>query len=507
MSPGDDVALSDYGSFLRRHRLLLLTGIALGLIVSGISSWMTPATYTSRASVLVGPTAIDSEPMQQVLANPPNLDTEARIATSAAVGEAVAARLDEDDVGTVTSRLYVTVPPNTRVLQIAFQDTSPEGASLGAQAAAEAYLAQRAAIFSARREDRADALHSELRTVQGQIDVVRAAVTSSSPPAGESEGRRTELASLVRRAGALEAELTALNNTIVDVGQVVQDAPLPRRPSGPTRSVPLASGAALGLLGALATARVWRRQRRVRSAGDVVAACGRAPLAEVRLAAGRGGAHETAPFRLPAESLLRAVVSSDDTSVTIAVTAPDDVSGAAEVAVRLAATSAWRGNTTALLQAGRTHEKKYGSAPSGMVAADLTRERCGPGQVVVVDYLQCAGPDADADARLCSAVDGLRRALDCTIVLAPPTTTVEAVLLGSMVDTTIVVAAADTTTMRQLTAAVDAVASHGADRVETVLAHPGRASRWRPRSGLQQLPASLTARRQRHSAVSTGRRS
>jgi hypothetical protein len=506
MSAEDDVALSDYGSFLRRHRLLLLTGIALGLIVSGIISWMTPATYTSRASVLVGPTAIDSDPMQQVLANPPNLDTEARIATSAAVGETVAARLDEDDVGIVTSRLYVTVPPNTRILQIAFQDTSPEGASLGAQAAAEAYLAQRGAIFSARRDDRADLLRSELRTVRGEIDVVRAAVTSSSP-AGEPQGRRTELALLVRRAGALEAELMALNNTIVEVGQVVQDAPLPRRPSGPIRSVPLASGAALGLLAALATARVWRRQRRVRSAGDVVAACGRAPLAEVRLAAGRGGAHETAPFRLPAESLLRAVVSSDDTSVTIAVTAADDVSGAAEVAVRLAATSARRGNTTALLHAGRTHEKKYGSAPSGIVAADLTRERCGPGQVVVVDYLRGEGPDADADARLCSAVDRLRRALDCTIVLAPPTTTVEAVLLGSMVDTTIVVAAADTTTMRQLTAAVDAVASHGADRVETVLAHPGRASRWRPRSGLQQLPASLTARRQRHSVVSTGRRS
>lgn len=80
-----------------------------------------------------------------------SLDSEALVARSGAVLEAVSRATGTDDIDDVSRRLSISAEPNTRVLTISYMDEQPTAASAGVDAAVRTYLAERAELHSAAR--------------------------------------------------------------------------------------------------------------------------------------------------------------------------------------------------------------------------------------------------------------------------------------------------------------------------------------------------------------------
>ncbi|MFJ9866869.1 hypothetical protein [Streptomyces sp. NPDC101165] len=334
---------------LLRHRAVIALGIVLGLLGGAALALARAHTYTSTSEVLVRSTTDPFGTVAVAADNQVSMGTEQQIAASAAVAIRAAHTLRQpaSHAGALQDRLRVTNPAKSQVLRFEFTANSPGRAARGANAFADAYLAD--------RKGRNDA--AVQRATQG-VEQQIAAVTKQAAKTKTDDGESTD--------SAAQSEIATLHKRVSDInsrdttgGDIVRSGEAPTKPSGPGMSnllvLGLASGLALGILLA------WLRSAldsRVRSADEVRAAL-RAPVlgmlpserrrAEALLTVGRTGGDRTEAYRALAYRLRQTGLASG--AGRLLVVAPRRGAATGEVAVNLAAALAECGEEVLLVDA------------------------------------------------------------------------------------------------------------------------------------------------------------
>jgi Mrp family chromosome partitioning ATPase/capsular polysaccharide biosynthesis protein len=244
---------------------------ALCTLLGGLVALQQGNTYTSTTTVLVNP--LDGSPFSPGTRgqNLANLRTEAQLIASDSVA-AIARRTLKTAAGTDTLAQHVSVvnPANTQVLEVSFDDATPEAARAGSAAFAQAYLTFRERRAADNTQARIARLDAAITANEGALGRATAAVAAAAAgtPARALAGQKVQAAS--NELSKLENQVGDLRLFQTDPGQVLSPATVPTAASGLPSWAYLAAGAALGvLLGlALAAARALRDDR-VRGVPDI----------------------------------------------------------------------------------------------------------------------------------------------------------------------------------------------------------------------------------------------
>lgn len=264
--------MSDYLGMARRHWwlvvLAVLAGTAAGVGVAGTR----PPVYASSVSVLVLPVdGQDANAAGGRTSAAINLDTEAQLVTSTEVATAARALLKTGTAaGDLVAAVSVSVPPNTTVLDIAYEAGSGTAAQAGARAFATAYLSARLGRAQADIAAQLAALDAKVRQYGASLAQLSGRIAAMRPDDPNRAAVNSQINTLTNQINALTGRENQLATTTVAAGRVISDAPVPTRPVRPVRALYAGSGAILGLL--LGSALAWLRQRtgrRVRRRGDL----------------------------------------------------------------------------------------------------------------------------------------------------------------------------------------------------------------------------------------------
>ncbi|MFG3339775.1 Wzz/FepE/Etk N-terminal domain-containing protein [Glycomyces sp. NPDC048151] len=268
--------LADYGVIVRRSWWLIIGTVAAALAAGFAYTSLSEEVYESTSSVLVLPTASDTAVTGARTAGQVNLDTEAQLVKSTEVAVAAAEALGSDDPGDLASRVSVTVPPNTAVLEIAFRAGNAEAAQAGSIAFSEAYLEHR-------RSGATASLDSAIATAAVGLDAVKADITAaedrlSGMDSGDNgrSGLESDLDGLRQQAEEIEAEIAAIEaqQGAITPGRVINEAAVPAAPVSPNAVFNLAAALGIGLPLGLILA--WARHRLARKVAyptDLVERC------------------------------------------------------------------------------------------------------------------------------------------------------------------------------------------------------------------------------------------
>ncbi|MFD0542765.1 hypothetical protein ACFQ1B_05995 [Streptomyces mexicanus] len=241
------------------HRGAIALGIVLGLLGGAALALSRAHTYTSTSEVLVRSTADPFGTVSVGADNQISMGTEQQIAAGAAVAVRAARALGQADsrAAALGKDLRITNRAKSQVLRFTFTARTPQNAARGANAFAEAYLADRKVRNEA-------AVQRAGRSVEEQIKAVQA----KKKGAGDAveNALQTELDALHRR-------LVEINSRDTDGGDIVRRGEVPVRPAGPGWATLLVLGLAGGL--ALGILLAWLRSAldtRVRSVQEARAA-------------------------------------------------------------------------------------------------------------------------------------------------------------------------------------------------------------------------------------------
>ncbi|MCX4766870.1 hypothetical protein OG562_39075 [Streptomyces sp. NBC_01275] len=331
-----------------RHRVLIALGILLGALGGLAVSAQRAHTYSSTSEVLVRSTTDPFGTVGVAADNQVSMTTEQQIATSAAVALRAARILGRPDTqaGSLGARLRVTNPMKSQVLRFEYSARQPQAAARGANAFAEAYLADRKMRNDATVQRATRALDQQIAVLnqvlaRGQLDSTGARTASQS-----------QLYNLQKRVLDIKSRDT-------DGGDVVRRSVAPALPVGPGLRTLLVLGLLCGLLLGLVLA--WVRSaldNRVRSVGEVQASL-HAPVLGVLppddrsgdglLKVGRTDGARTEAYRALAFRLRQ--VGSAAGPGRVLVVAPRRAGAAEEVAANLAAALAEGGRDVLLVDA------------------------------------------------------------------------------------------------------------------------------------------------------------
>ncbi|MEU2700962.1 Wzz/FepE/Etk N-terminal domain-containing protein [Micromonospora aurantiaca (nom. illeg.)] len=267
-SDADGLALMAYLGWLRRRWWILLLAAALGLGGGLALNQIQEARYTSTTSLLVRPlgSGAESNPNAKV-----NLDTEAQVVRSLVVAERAKALMKVDTgADQLVKSVTVKVPPNSQILQVAYEGNSPEGAQSGSHAFAQAYLDLRKATAQKALENETTALKQQIAELQKQLSAVAGRIAASPSNSPERERAEAERSLLTSQITGLNNRLSPLVSAGSDPGEIISDARLPDSPSSPNRTLNLASGMGAGLLLGIVLALVLDRlDTRIRRGRDI----------------------------------------------------------------------------------------------------------------------------------------------------------------------------------------------------------------------------------------------
>lgn len=474
--PGESsTEFADYGEIVRRRWPLIALGLLLGVGLAILGLHVVQKTYTSVALVQVRSVATDTSVANGRTASALNLDTEAQLVTS----NDVASRAKEL-LGVTTTALdlsknvSVTVPPNTSVLKIGFSASDPERARAGAQAFAEAYLANR-------REGVEQDLKAQASAIRDQIaDAKRSLVASNkrlaplavgSPARADEEATNSALNTQLRD---LQSALVPLTRQDVNPGVIITDAQVPQQASNPNPRLLLASGLLAGLmLGCLFAVIVDRLDRRVRGRKDLERLGLDALTGVVRVPAVRDGG--TPLVNGPGAEALRQLRNALLAQIphragSVLVANASDPEGGSAVSVSLAVTLARSGLDVVLLSANTVScavELAFGIEDRpGLV--DVLRGRGSLQQCLVeipdIPHLQvvAAGRDGSLSSELLQGpkIEAVLRELgevgDMVVVdVAPTSSNADAQTLATATDGVLLVATALKTEREQVLESVD----------------------------------------------------
>ena len=290
---GDLAALAQW---LRSHWLLVTVGVVLGLAGGIVALAVLPKSYESTTAVLVSPAS--SDPRDSL-----NMDTELQLVKSATVASRAATELGRPEAGgAVLARLSLFVPPNSTVIQITYEGTTPDSARAGAEAVAAAYLGARQDAATAQSDRQVSALRSQRDQLADEVDATRSLLADAEEGSQEERSALTDLDSLQRQIASLDSQIAALSTATVSPGVVITEATRPGRPASPDPILLLGSSLILGLMAGLLGAVAWssRVARQVQSARQVAGLAGVDHAADLTMlslwpepaSAGAGGQRE-----------------------------------------------------------------------------------------------------------------------------------------------------------------------------------------------------------------------
>ncbi|MGN5632368.1 lipopolysaccharide biosynthesis protein [Streptomyces sp. AC154] len=351
--------LRDQFRQLLRYRVLLASGVVLGLLGGGWLALSGEDTYTSIGEVSVRSAASDPFAAGASADKGINIGSERQTAVSDAVGTVAVGSLvkhgDRIEVGKLLTGLQVTNPPNTLVLRFSYTARDPEQARARAQALAEAYLEIRRERTENSIDNMVDGYRAQLKPLTEQRD--RLAEQETGVAGSDVTSARANIIVAISELSQKISELRALDTT---PGYLNKKPVAPERPTGAGLPLLLALGGVVGL--ALGLLLSWVRlvfDPAVRSTRELVRSLG-APLlgtlpreragAGRLLAIGRGGSRLAEEYRAVAFRL--AYDPSFAERRRLLVTAPrGDNAMAAAAAVNLAAAFAEMGRDVLLVEA------------------------------------------------------------------------------------------------------------------------------------------------------------
>ena len=269
--------MSHYFGMLRRHwwiiALLTAIGIAGALGLARTQSKV----YDATTDVLVMPTSSASANVSGGRTTGTiNLDTEAQIVTSADVASDAAKLLKvATSPDTLASHVSVDVPANTSVMAITYAASTPAMAQAGANAFANAYLANRQASAQADLTNQINAINATIRRQQAALTKVNDSLGTLKPDSAKYANAQSQRQTLTSQINSLTNKMSSVATTTVAAGKVITGASLPTKPTKPSIPMFLASGAMLGILLGIGLAILRQRaDRRVRFAGDITRRAG-----------------------------------------------------------------------------------------------------------------------------------------------------------------------------------------------------------------------------------------
>ncbi len=258
-TPASETGTVTVGEFLagvRRHWLAVAALTVLGCVGAAAFVSTSPLTYTATAAVAVTP--IKDDPLATASTRAVSTETEAQVVTSSSVAERAAGTLGwEGTTASLLRHVQVTTPPDSQVLKISFEADTAAEAATGANAMANAYLGYRTDVAQARLDDISTRLQQQIKAFDD---------TSAT-----SEDRLVD---------QLREQVSQVQATVLNAGQLVSRAQPPQSPGGASPAAVLLAGTLVGLILGVAAA-AWRDRRdpRVHSARDLRAAAGTPVLA------------------------------------------------------------------------------------------------------------------------------------------------------------------------------------------------------------------------------------
>jgi uncharacterized protein involved in exopolysaccharide biosynthesis len=266
-APDDGRELPDYFGFLRRQALVIVLAILVVTAAAVALLTQTPSVYTSHATVLVQPLASGAAGVVGGRTDGAiNLDTEAQILKSTSVAQAAKKALNSTaSTSALLNRLSVAIPANSSVMTIAYQAHSPAKAAAGAQAFAQAYLANRAATANADVKQQVNSYIKQRTSLQAELLAVTKRLQIELPSSSAGIYDRSQKELVADEIQDLNSNLNTLQGQVVIPGQIIAPAGIPSQPSGPKSQLYIVGGIVLGLIVGLllGLARDSRRRRRV----------------------------------------------------------------------------------------------------------------------------------------------------------------------------------------------------------------------------------------------------
>jgi uncharacterized protein involved in exopolysaccharide biosynthesis len=264
------VELGDYLGVIRRRYVVVGAAVAICVLLGAAYGLTRPDVYRANAQIAL-PAATDTQTPAAVTAE---VQTELAVVRS----ELVAARAAEaipgsDDTRTLLGRVSVEAPPDARILIVSYAAAGPEAAQRGAQAFAEAYLAQKESEQSATIETRAETFRERIASVEEGIDAQVALRDDAEEGSAEAAQAQDEIDRASTTLSDLTGQLTELESTLIDGGTIITPARLPQGPQPRGLARTLAAALAAGLLLGLGAA--------------FVAGSGRPPARPRRVGAGQ----------------------------------------------------------------------------------------------------------------------------------------------------------------------------------------------------------------------------
>lgn len=432
VAAGDTPTLADHWSVLRRRRGIIAVCVLVALTVAALWMVVSPAKYTSTSTVVIRPIAADA--FQDTRIEDVGAATEAAVVGSTVVADIVARRIGEpaSDADRLRSRVEVTNPSGTLLLQIAFSASSARRAQIGAQAFADAYLEHRRSTADGVR-DRALASNATRRD-ELELEFAAAIVAVNSAPSGTAARTAAEVArdGIATRIADLNAQAAVLEGVVTDPGQVIRPAGLPSAPSGPPMLIVLVAAAFLGAVIGVALAYVRdRTDPRIPTRRAMTAITGLEPLAIVpAFAANDVTPALSDPEGRVAGALRRLRVSvwpqRGDGPRRLVVTSPTSPGAADQLAGNLALTLALAGWSTLLAWttgvdgggASVTDHRgldPYGADPDG----HPVHGALGVDGLTLLALPVAAGRSGTSAERLAERLDAMGAAFDVEIIVAP----------------------------------------------------------------------------------------
>lgn len=308
---GDGVALVDVAGAVRRHWVVLVLGVVVGLLVGAVYFLAAPRAYSASATVTVS--ALD-DPGNPNSPEPPSMATERAVVSSGAVATRAARKLGEPGSATeLTENLTVTSPQDSQVLVITYEAATGDAAARVANAFAGSYLKYRGHDAERQYKAATKNVESQLAKLRKQLGRVERRIDNGARPSSAT----VERDQLFTQISQLRSEATRLATHVADPGALVDRASAPASPSSPRLAVAGAAGLVLGVLLA-AVLVVWRELANSRLIGrwDVERHL-RRPVLAVVASGGSGGADRG--YRIATAKLL-----GDVPPRSVVVTAADE---------------------------------------------------------------------------------------------------------------------------------------------------------------------------------------
>ena len=359
--------LKDYILPLRKWWWLILASTVIATLSAYVATRQQSPIYQARSTIIVGRAFAMANPsgddfwLTQQLAN-----TYADVAKREPVQEATKASLGLQ----VLPEYRLRVVPNTQLIEIAVEDTSPQRVQAVANELATQLIRQSPVSPSGGTQQRQDFINQQLNDLEAKIKETQTEVTKKQSDlaslfsARQIADTQTQIAGLQTKLSSLQANYTALlANTqqgALNRISVIEPATLPTAPVGPNKMATILLAAITGaLLAAGAAYLLEYLDDTLKNPEEVQKTLGLTTLGTVPVAKFEKGDELVVMTRSPSPTseayrVLRTnlqFAAVDHPLTTLMVTSPAPSEGKSTTAANLAAALAQSGRRTILVDA------------------------------------------------------------------------------------------------------------------------------------------------------------